>query len=275
MRLLILSSLLLTAGAACASECAFEEPRNLDINAAGLRAVEAKLTSSDLRVEGVPGLTRIEVRGRACASEKGRLSGITLEQSRDGDALVLTPHQTDVQHFSMFGSSYAYLDIDVRLPPALAMRVRSTSGDVIAQHLASLDFSSHSGDLQVDHVDGPLIVDVHSGDVKASDIGSLDVQHSGSGDIQAEKVRGDVHIGRVGSGDLNFSGVGKGVHVESVGSGDVTVRSAGGTVQVDSIGSGDVTANDIGGDLIVKSAGSGDVHHSNVKGKINIPKQDD
>jgi len=220
----------------------------------------------------VAGLTKIEVRGHACASEQSRLDGLTVDQRRDGDTLTLTTHQSESQTFSLFGSNYAYVDLHVRMPPALLLRVRSASGDSVIKDISALDFSSHSGDLIVDHIDGNVTVDVHSGDVKANDIGSLDVQHSGSGDIQASKVRGDVHVGRVGSGDLVFSGVARGVHVESVGSGDVTVRGAGATVQVDSIGSGDVTVSDVGGDFIVKSAGSGDMHHSSVKGRVSVPK---
>ncbi|HEX3894740.1 MAG TPA: DUF4097 family beta strand repeat-containing protein [Rudaea sp.] len=275
MRFLIFSTLMLVGAGAFANECAYQEPRNLDIDAAGLHTLEAKLGSSDLRAEGVAGLNKIEVRARACASEQGRLAALTLDQTRVGDTVTLSTHQADQQNFSAFGSNYAYIDLDVRMPQSLALRVRSNSGDSDLKNLSSLDFSSHSGDLIVDRVDGAVVVDVHSGDVKADGIGSLDVQHSGSGDIQAENVKGDVHVGRVGSGDLTFTGVGKGVHVESVGSGDIIVRNAGGTVLVDSIGSGDVNASDVGGDLIVKSAGSGDVHHSGVKGKISVPKNDD
>ena len=275
MRLLIFSTLMMTCAGAVANECAFEEPRNLDIDAAGLHTLEAKLGSSDLRAEGVAGLNKIEVRGRACASDKSKLAGLTVDQTRTGDTVTLATHQADEQTYSMMHSNYAYIDLVVRMPQSLALRVRSKSGDSDVKNLSSLDFSSSSGDLIVSHVDGAVLVDVHSGDVKANSLGSLDVQHSGSGDIQAGQVKGDVHVGRVGSGDLTFSDIGKGVHIESVGSGDVIVRGAGGTVLVDSIGSGDVNATDVGGDLIVKSAGSGDVHHSSIKGKVSIPKNHD
>ncbi|MEP6485058.1 MAG: DUF4097 family beta strand repeat-containing protein [Rudaea sp.] len=272
MRFAIVSTLILFSARAVAGECAFQEPRNLDIDAAGLRTLETTLGSSDLRAEGVPALTKIEVRARACSSDASRLAGLTIEQRRDGNTVTLTTHQAEQQTFNLVGSNYAYIDLEVRLPMALALRVRSNSGDADLKNLSSLDFSSHSGDVMINRVDGPVIVDVHSGDVQAHDVGSLDVQHSGSGDIQATNVRGDVHVGRVGSGDLTFTEVTQGVHIETVGSGDVTVRGAGATVQIDSIGSGGVVASDIGGDLIVKSAGSGDVHHKNVRGKVSVPK---
>ena len=275
MRFAIFGGLLLVATAAGANECAFQEPRNLDIDAAGVAILEAKLESADMRFVGDPGVKRIEVRGRACASAQNRLGEVSIEQHRTGDTVTLTPHEARQNNISMFGSNYAYLDVEVHVPRNMAVRVRSASGDVDARDLASLDFSSHSGDLVVDTIDGLLRVEVHSGDVKAKDIGQLDVVRSGSGDIQARHVRDDVHVGHVGSGDLNFTEVGKGVHVESVGSGDVTVHRAGGTVQIDSIGSGDVNANDIDGDFIVKSAGSGDIHHATVRGKVSVPHDND
>jgi DUF4097 and DUF4098 domain-containing protein YvlB len=275
MRLAIFSGLILAASSAGASECAFQEPRNLDIEAGGVRTLEAKLGSTDLRVVGDPGVKRIEVRGRACASAQNRLGEVSLEQRRDGDTVMLAPHSADHMTFSASGSDYAYLDVEVRIPQAIAVRIRSTSGDFEARHLSALDFSAHSGDLIADHVDGELRVEVHSGDVKAHEIGRLEVVRSGSGDIVAAQVRDDVHVGHVGSGDLNLTEIGKGVHVESIGSGDVTVQRAGGTVQIDSIGSGDVNGNDIDGDFIVKSAGSGDIHHGTVRGKISVPRDQD
>src|ERR1700727_2715123 len=125
MRFLIFSTLMLAGAGAFANECAYEEPRNLDIDAAGLHALEAKLGSSDLRAEGDAGMNKIEVRARACSSDKSRLAGLKLDQSRVGDTVTLTTHQADQQMFSTFGSNYAYIDLEVRMPQSLALRVRS------------------------------------------------------------------------------------------------------------------------------------------------------
>jgi DUF4097 and DUF4098 domain-containing protein YvlB len=266
---------LFSASVAAANECKYHEDRNLDIDVAGLQSLELKLGSSDVRAEGVPGLARIEVRGKACASEQSRLAGLTLEQQRDGTTVTVTPHQADHQSFSLFGSDYAYIDLEVRLPQNLALGIRTNSGDADVAHVSTLDFSSHSGDLVLHHATGSVAVDVHSGDVKADDIGSLEVRHAGSGDVNARGVHGEVRVGNVGSGDLVFDDVSNGVHVESIGSGDVTVDRAGGSVIVDSVGSGDINVDDIGGDLVVKSAGSSDIHHHNVKGKVDVPHRND
>lgn len=275
MRSLIGSILILSACAVHAEECKFSAQRNLDIDPAGLRTLLLTLGSSDAHVRGVAGLAKIEVRGKACASEQGRLAGLTVEQSRSGDTMTVTPHQADEQTFSLFGSSYAYIDLDVRMPATLALAIKTHSGDADVADVAALDYSSHSGDLLLSRVQGDVALDTHSGDVRAADIGSLTVRRAGSGDVHANKVHGAVKVGHVGSGDLGFADVDKGVHVDSVGSGDVRVDRVGGDVVIDAIGSGDVDVDGVGGNFTVKSAGSGDIDQRNVKGKVDVPKRDD
>lgn len=273
MRAVLAVVLSLFACGALANECRFVADRNLEIDPNGLRALAFELGSSDLRVEGVAGLNRIEVRGRACASEEASLAGLTVEQSRSGNRVTVIPHQAEHQTFSMFGSHYAYIDLQVRVPESLAIEVKTNSGDADIRGVAALDFSAHSGDLLLHRVAGDVSVDVHSGDVIAEDIGSLNVRHAGSGDIRASGVRGDVKVGNVGSGDLGFAEIGRGVQVDSIGSGDINVDHANGDVLVGSIGSGDVNVVGIGGDFTVRSAGSGDIHHRDVKGRVDVPRR--
>jgi DUF4097 and DUF4098 domain-containing protein YvlB len=275
MRIVLCSILGLFASSALANECRFHAERNLDIDPAGAHALVVKLGSSDAQVHGVAGLSKIEVRGRACASEESKLAGLTVGQSREGDRVVVTPNQVEERTFSLLGSNYAYIDLDVRIPASLALEIKSASGDATIADVASLDFSSHSGDLIAHHVTGDVAVEVHSGDIKADDIGNLEVRSAGSGDVRAHQVRGEIKVGHVGSGDLQFDDVSKGIHVESVGSGDVTVNHAGGNVLVDSIGSGDITVDSVGGDFVVKAAGSSGIHHHDVKGKIQVPNRRD
>ncbi|MDR3389153.1 MAG: DUF4097 family beta strand repeat-containing protein [Rudaea sp.] len=274
MRLVSCLILCLFAGSAFAAfPCSYSAERNLDIDPAGLHALVLKLGSSDLKARGVPGLARIEVRGKACASEESKLAALTIDQSRNGDRLTVTPNQASAQTFSVFGSNYAYIDLEVRVPATLPVEVKASSGDADIADIAALDFDSHSGDLIVHHVSSDVVVEVHSGDVKADDLGSLEVRRAGSGDVHARNVHGEVKVGHIGSGDLGFDDVAKSVRVESVGSGDITVNRAGGDVVIGSIGSGDVNVSDIGGDFTVQSAGSGDIHHHGVKGKISVPRR--
>src|SRR5882757_7428877 len=65
--------------AAAGAECRYSTDRNFDIPAAGLNTVAFDLGSSDLVIEGVPGLTQVEVRGRACASDPAWLDQLTVD----------------------------------------------------------------------------------------------------------------------------------------------------------------------------------------------------
>lgn len=275
MRILIFSTLALFAVAANANECKYSAERKLDIDPKGLHALAFELGSSDLNVQGVMGLKQIEVVGRACASEQDKLATLNVVQQRDGDVVTVTPNQVSGQTFSIFGSTYAYVDLTVRVPTSLPIRVKTHSGDATIADVAALDFDSHSGDLILNRASGAVALSLHSADVKARDIGALEVRRTGSGDVQARRIHGSVLVGHVGSGDLQFDDVDQGVHVESVGSGDVTIARAGGSVTIDAIGSGDLNVADVGGDFTVKSAGSGDIHHHNVKGKVDVPTRDD
>ena len=220
----------------------FRADRNFDVDPAGLKALAFEMGSSDLHVEGVAGLGKIEVRGKACASQEGWLADLTVEQQRSGDRVAVTPHREPLyEKYSMLGSNYAYLDLEVRVPKELRIEVKADSGDAHIADVASLDYSAHSGDLIVKHVSGEVSVEVHSGDVQAEDIGALTVRRAGSGDIDAQGVHGEVKVGNVGSGDLALRDVAKGVHVESIGSGNLSVSHAGGDVLVGSVGSGDLS----------------------------------
>lgn len=273
MRLILAPILLLAAAPAFADRhCAFTAQRSLDIDPAGVAALRFELASSDLQVEGVPGLARIEVRGRACASQQDWLGELNMTQERIGDKVVVKPTPRPSQ-VNWTDSRYAYIDFIVRVPATTALEVDTHSGDAHIAHVASLDFNSHSGDLNLESVAGAASIHVNSGDVVASDIGSLVLRGSGSGDVTARNVRGDIKVGSVGSGDLHFADVRGGVQVDSVGSGDVSVEHIGKDLVVGSIGSGDIDARGVSGNLIVKAAGSGDIHHHDIGGQVQVPKR--
>jgi DUF4097 and DUF4098 domain-containing protein YvlB len=273
MRLILASLLLLSSPMALAhSECRFTAERSLDIDLAGLQALRIEVGSSDVNLQGDSAATRIEVRGKACASEQAWLDELQVEQSRQGGkAIVKTaPRST---HTGLFGRSYAYIDFVIRVPANLAIEVSSGSGDTRAVSIASLDYHTGSGDLNLDRVAGPVSITVGSGDVVASHVGSFKLEHAGSGDMRISDVQGEVTIGHVGSGDLSFSSVHGSVRADSIGSGNFVAEKVGGDVYIDSIGSGDVTVRTVTGNLTVRSAGSGGIHHSSVGGKVDVPKR--
>ncbi|MGH8122302.1 MAG: DUF4097 family beta strand repeat-containing protein [Rudaea sp.] len=272
MRTILALLLLLSSSLASADNCKFSAERNLDIDPAGLHALRVELGSSDLHLQGVADLKRIEVRGKACASEQAWLADLNVTQSREGDKIVIKPVKSPERHGALLGNSYAYIDLVVRIPAALALEVDSGSGDAEIANIAALDFTAGSGDLKLEHVAGAVVVEVHSGDVVASDVASFTLRKTGSGDVHANNLRGEVKVGHAGSGDLHFADVHGGVQIDSIGSGDLGVERIGGDVVLGSIGSGDVEANHVTGNLIVKAAGSGEIHREQIGGRVEVPK---
>jgi hypothetical protein len=268
--------LMLPLAAIAEMPCKFTAARNADIDAASLKSVLLTLGSSDLDIQSVPGLNKIEVRGTACASEEAWLKDLQIASNRSGDrATVDVKNDHNSITISLFGSSYAYLKLQVRVPAPLAVSVDSGSGDVNASNLASLDFDSGSGDLNADHITGALSLRLGSADAKVRQVGSVHLHESGSGDVQVDGVQGDVKADESGSGDLSFRNVSGSVVVGETGSGDVILAHIGRDAEIGSTGSGDVNADGIGGNFTVRDSNSGDVVYNNVKGKVSVPKNDD
>jgi len=308
------SLLAISCVAGAAEQCRYSAPRNAELDASGLKLLSVEIGPDDLTIRGESGLTKIVVNGTACASNEKWLANIKVETARRGDTASVVADDGD--HgvvLSLFGGSYAYLKLDVRVPQSLAVKLKEGSGDANVGSLAALDATLGSGDLKVNGVAGEFGLRVGSGDVVASGVGSLDLSSVGSGDVSVDGVHGDAHVGGVGSGDLGLrnvtgnvsigsvssgdvkmTGMGGSIKADSVGSGDLVVRGvtgdvsvgsvssgevsveqAGGSVRADSLGSGDFGANGVGGDFSVGTVGSGDVHHHGVKGKVSVPRDDD
>ena len=271
-------ALLVVAGVAVGAEpCRYSAPRNLDLDAAALKSLLLNLGASNAHVQGVAGLSKIEVRGTACASNPQWLGDLRLDTAASGTQTTVTVRTGDHENnFDLLGiSRYAYIKLSVSVPPQLAVAIESGSGNVVAESLQSLDFHAGSGDLKASQITGALTLELGSGDVQAHGIGSVDLRSAGSGDVTVSDVGGEVQAGHVGSGDLHFSDVRGSVSVGSLGSGDVQLERIGGNARVDSVGSGDVVVNDVTGDLEVGATGSGDVSYHGVKGTVHVPRRDD
>jgi len=271
MRKLILLVLLMPALAA-AEDCRYSAQRDFDVDAAGLRNVEFALGSSDVVVEGVRGLGKVEVRGRACASEQAWLNDFDVRQQRSGDRVTITAVEPERHGFH---SGYSGLTLRVRMPETLAVGIRAGSGDADVRAVAALDVNAGSGDLNADHIAGPLIAELGSGDFKGSDLGGVDIRRVASGDVQLRDIRGDLKIGRAASGEIRVNGVTGSVQIGGVASGDVSISRVDRDVSIDSVGSGDVVVEDIGGNFTVRSNGSGEIHHRGVRGSVSVPRQRD
>jgi len=255
MRFILAPLLLLVPLAGHAADrCAFEAPRNMSLDLAGVRGVQIEVRSFDLHVNGRADAAKLDVRGRACASERALLDSLVVTQRREGDQLILQLGSGQ-GGFHLFGGDSGDLEVTVQLPAALPLTVDVGSGDAEVRGVRQLDSRVGSGDLHVRDIAGRFASSVGSGDLEANQVGSFEV-------------------GSVGSGDLTASGIGGDVRIGSIGSGDVRLRDVRGSVHVDTLGSGDLSADGVGGDFSLGAKGSGDVSHSNVKGKVQVPSDD-
>ncbi|QDE40712.1 hypothetical protein FIV34_16610 [Luteibacter pinisoli] len=258
MRHLIFAALLLAPAAAMADEpqCKFHADRNLDLDLSGVHSVRFVTNSHDLTVDGAAG-GKPGVHGRACASSQEAADNLVVEQSKQGDTLVveLKNKNEGNWHFGM-GSNYSYLKVSASVPGNLPITVNVGSGDAHVRNVASLDSAVGSGDLDVDGVKGNVSSTVGSGDLKIRRSGSVKIDSVGSGDLEASDITGGVHIGTVGSGDAKLK--------------DIT-----GDVEVGTIGSGDLDVDGVKGNLTVRTLGSGDIDKKGVTGKLDLPSKAD
>ena len=162
-------------------------------------------------------------------------------------------------------------------------------GEVGATH--SLDLASHGcGDWNAGPVQGPLTLALAgSGDVHASDVGSLragisgsstvtvghvrggaDVQIGGSGDLKATSISGTLHVVISGSGNLSTARLDGPVRASMVGSGDVRLQAGRAPdVQVQTAGSGSFVFGGQAGRVAVSAVGSGDVRIAHATGPVS------
>ncbi|MEZ0470228.1 DUF4097 family beta strand repeat-containing protein [Luteimonas salinilitoris] len=269
----LLACLLLPlAAAAQDGRCKESEPRELQLDLAGVKTVMFEVGPHKLRLDATdaPDAT---LRGHACAASAGRLSQLQIEQEKTGDRLLVRLRREDNLLGFSFGSNYAYLDLSGQIPGDVLVQLKVGSGDAWLAGAAAMSADVGSGDVEAKRIRGLATAKVGSGDIAFDDVGALEVLSIGSGDVEARNVRGAVEVGGIGSGDFGLDGARGDVAIDSIGSGDADLRDIDGNVTIGSIGSGDVDAGDIRGDLTVRSKGSGSVEHSGVTGTVEIPRR--
>lgn len=278
----ILSATLLTvlSGAVYADDCAFTAQRELSVAAAGASLLKLQTMAGDLRITGVPGLAAVELRGKACASSAETLEKLTLQQKRDGGTIAIhttAPDEKDISSSGLFDSRYAYIDLEVRLPQALALELQDSSGDVEIAAAGALDISDSSGDLSIVEPRGPVRVRDSSGDIEIKDTqAAVTIVSDSSGDIEIDGVRGDVTVEEDSSGDIEIEKVTGSARVGSDSSGDIRLRNIDGDAEVGVDSSGGIYADSVRGSFRVgrKAGGRSSIEYKNIGGQVSLPEHD-
>lgn len=252
MKTLIPLALSLVAANALAWDCKHEREldQRLDVSSSSTLAVKA--LAGDLEITGVKGLDEVRIGGTACASKAEWLDEISIEVDGGEEARVDVRIPDTDGGWSLWGSRYAYVDLELEVPDDLALQLRDSSGDIELRNLHQVSVRDSSGDMRLVHLTGTLTLEDSSGDILVEHLdGDLVVVKDSSGDIRGKDITGSALVQRDSSGDIRFSDVGSDVTVERDSSGDITVASVAGDFRVLKDGSGSISSRDVAGEVSI------------------------
>lgn len=237
---------------AWADSCDYSRDINFDVDASGLKQVILDLGAGHLVISQASDASQVSVRARACADSRRRLEAMDLTQNRRGDRLSISSEIDDTLSFSLFSWDYAYIDVDIMVPPGLMIEVDDGSGEI-----------------RIDGVDAELRIEDGSGEINISrHRGSVEID-DGSGSIDIDSLEGSLWLVD-GSGDIDIRNVTGNVHIPSDGSGSIRIRDVRGNVTIDDDGSGSISVHNITGDMTVGDSGSGSVNYGDIGGSVSI-----
>lgn len=212
----------------------YEEVRDLDLAANGIKKLSINSGAGSMEIRGVAGSDEIAVKARIVVQNKDEDDALrfmekymTLTLQQNGSEARLEA-QFDSHHFG-WGSN-AYIVLDVSVPKGM-----------------TVDIDDGSGSMDVADIEGDVSIDDGSGSIDVRNVANLKID-DGSGSISVESASGDVSI------------------VD--GSGSITVRHVGGSVTIDD-GSGSIKVSDVEKDLVIVDDGSGGLTHSDVRGRVD------
>jgi hypothetical protein len=230
----------------------YSEVRNLELDASGLSDMFIDAGAGALIVNGVEGsgeivvVATIVVEGEEEEARKLIEKRLRLDLERDGDRAILK---------AGFNTGWGWdgdaaIDLDVRMPAQLPLRIDDGSGSIkVHDIVSSVRIDDGSGPIEIGN-SGDIDIDDGSGSITLEDTGGVRID-DGSGSITIVRAAGDVYV--------------------EDGSGTIDIRGVQGNVTVDD-GSGDIEIDDVEQDLIIEEEGSGSLRYTNIRGVI---QQDD
>lgn len=268
------AALLLVAGTAHAyDDCDHERRINETLDLADAQMLEIAVKAGDLEIVGDPDIRRAEITGRACASSQDYLDEIELRTTGGSNPSIITYMPELNGGWNIFGrNTYAYADLEIRVPQFLALDVRDSSGDARLESIGQLTIQDSSGDLTIRDVGGDLNVKDSSGDLDLRNIAGEVRLTDSSGDIDLVDIAGNVDILADSSGDLYVRDGRGSVTVRHDSSGDITLQDIERDAIVEEDSSGSIRVANIGGDFIVERDSSGSINHRSVAGTVSIPE---
>ncbi len=244
--------LLVLIAADAQAECKFERLLDQSLDVSGSQSLAIAAGAGDLEIAGVSGSDEVKISGKICVSEQQWLDEARLETS-SGDRAEINVVLPDVSGgWSLWGSKYAYMDLELEVPEGLALQLRDSSGDIEIEDILSLSIQDSSGDIEIRNAAGLVEIKDSSGDIEVRGLqGDFTIISDSSGDIRGSDIAGNVLVKADSSGDIRFTEVGKDVVVERDSSGDIIAENVGGDFRVLKDSSGKICSEDITGEVVI------------------------
>ncbi|NIM13006.1 MAG: hypothetical protein GTO45_12840 [Candidatus Aminicenantes bacterium] len=233
----------------------FQEDKQLNLAADGIKTVEIDCGSGYLKIKGVEGLEQIEVEATLVVKgideddiERFKKRHVKLSLEKKGTSAVLISKIDYSAISTLFKPRSAHINLDVRIPKNLELVIDDGSGSIEVADIANnVKLDDGSGSIEMDHIKGNVFIDDGSGSIELTTIGGNVEIDDGSGTITVEEASGDVDV-KDGSGTIKISKIG----------GSVVVSDGSGGIYIDGVDK----------DVNIKRDGSGSVSIQNVKGKV-------
>jgi hypothetical protein len=231
--------------------CSYEKEIDQVLDLEGSEVLTILAGAGDLEIRGGDDRSEAVIRGRVCVSDEDWLAESRVDTTRGKNAEVVVELPELASSWSLMGSTYAYIDLEIIVPDNIQLDIKDSSGDVEIEGVSSLTLKDSSGDVRIEDIEGAVFLNDSSGDLVLEDIeGDVTVDSDSSGDIRGRDVEGSVLVRRDSSGDIRFIDVGRDFTVERDSSGDITAKGVGGNFKVLADGSGDITASKVNGAIV-------------------------
>jgi len=221
----------------CQSALAYEQIRELTLDASDITTLDIDAGAGDLNIIGVADGDEIAVKATISIPMTGE--DRARKKIQDEMTLTLEPTSDGAELNSRFktrlfgwGRSRS-IDLEVRVPDSI-----------------NLVIDDGTGSIDIENVHGNLTIDDGTGSLTLKDVGGDIEVHDGTGSISVLNVGGDISI--------------------DDGTGSIDIRGVAGSVTLDD-GTGSISVEDVEEDLIIIAEGAGSLNYDNVRGSVREP----
>ncbi|GHE78945.1 DUF4097 family beta strand repeat-containing protein [Thalassotalea profundi] len=215
-------------------ELTLQDTKTMSLNATDLSSLQLNIGAGSLTLNG-SNSDKIQVNAKIYQARAHSEYRLALTKKENTAQLIADNDDSDMR---------TQIDLEVRLPSHLYVKIDDGSGSMSLSNIASADIIDGSGSITVNDITGDLTIDDGSGSITITNIAGDLTINDGSGSINAEKLKGSVKI-KDGSGDITINNAEQGVTI-SDGSGSITVDHAASFTLL-SDGSGGVKVSNISG----------------------------